>query len=431
MSANIPPTSKPTEISVNETKLSTPTRPITPVSAAQRIQSIDVLRGFALLGILVMNIQSFSMIDAAYFNPVAFGDLHGINYLIWYAGHLIVDTKFMSIFSMLFGAGIILMTSRAEATGRSPRSIHYRRNIVLLAIGLAHGWLLWSGDILYSYAMCGFFVYLFRKKSPKSLITTAIIFLAIGSAITILSAMSESPENQQELMSLFAPSPEEATRNLTAYRGNWLSQFTYRIDDIIAMETVVFAFYIFWRVTGLMLLGMAFFKLHLFDATRSKRYYTYMATAGLSLGLPLIAYEISIYVKHDWDISVMGGPAGQLNYWGSIAVATGLIGMIMRWCKSNFAKSLKSSLAAVGQTALTNYLMQTIICTFIFYGGWGLGYFGTFQRWQQAILVLSIWIAQLIISTIWMRVFRYGPFEWLWRTLTYARFQPMRRIPTQ
>jgi len=400
-----------------------------PVTAGARIQSIDVLRGFALLGILVMNIQSFSMIDAAYFNPSAYGDLHGVNYVVWYAGHLVVDSKFMSIFSMLFGAGVILMTSRAEATGRSPRSIHYRRNAVLLAFGLAHGWLLWSGDILYSYAMCGFFVYLFRKLSPKSLIISALIFISIASGLSVLSSMTSSPTEQSEMLSMFAPSAEEVTQNLSAYRGNWVDQFSYRIDDIIGMETVFFIFYIFWRVTGLMLLGMAFFKLHLFDATRSNRFYTVMGVIGLSIGLPIIAIEISIYVKQGWEVSALLSPASQLNYWGSIAVAVGLIGLVMRWCRSGIGGGLKRALASVGQTALTNYLMQTIICTFIFYGGWGLGYFGNVERWQQAVITVSIWVAQIVVSTIWMRYFRFGPFEWLWRTMTYGRLQPMRRVP--
>ncbi len=137
-----------------------------PVQGSERIQSLDVMRGVAVLGILVMNIQSFAMIGAAYMNPTAYGDLEGVNGWVWYLGHLFADMKFMTIFSMLFGAGVIVMTSRREAAGQSSAGVHYRRMVWLLVFGLAHAYLLWYGDILYTYALCGFVLYLFRKAPP-------------------------------------------------------------------------------------------------------------------------------------------------------------------------------------------------------------------------------------------------------------------------
>jgi uncharacterized protein len=132
-----------------------------PITEGERIVSIDALRGFALLGILYMNIQAFSMVSAAYMNPTAYGDLHGANYAVWLLGRLLADLKFMSIFSMLFGAGIFLLTSQVEASGRRPTPLHYRRMGWLLLFGLLHGSLLWYGDILYDYALCGMLVFLF------------------------------------------------------------------------------------------------------------------------------------------------------------------------------------------------------------------------------------------------------------------------------
>src|SRR5438132_1465135 len=134
-----------------------------PVTAAERITTLDALRGFALLGILTMNMQSFSMIGAAYFNPTAYGDLTGVNYWVWYLCAVFADSKFMTIFSMLFGAGIVLMTGRAEASGRRAALLHYRRMGVLLLFGLAHAYVLWPGDILYSYAICGCVLYPLRR----------------------------------------------------------------------------------------------------------------------------------------------------------------------------------------------------------------------------------------------------------------------------
>jgi uncharacterized protein len=151
-----------------------------PVAEKERIVSIDALRGFALLGILYMNIQAFSMVSAAYMNPTAYGDLHGANYAVWLAGHLLADLKFMSIFSMLFGAGIFLMTSHIEASGQRPTRLHYRRMGWLMLFGLLHGSLLWYGDILYDYALCGMLVFLFRKRRPRTLIITGIILFSVA-----------------------------------------------------------------------------------------------------------------------------------------------------------------------------------------------------------------------------------------------------------
>jgi uncharacterized protein len=151
-----------------------------PVTEKERIVSIDVLRGFALLGILPMNIQYFSMISAAYENPTAYGDLKGANYWVWLLCHVLADQKFMTIFSMLFGAGILLMTSRIEATGKPSAALHYRRMGWLILFGLAHAYLLWSGDILVAYGMCGLLVYLFRKLRPRTLLVLALLTIAHG-----------------------------------------------------------------------------------------------------------------------------------------------------------------------------------------------------------------------------------------------------------
>src|SRR5258708_5345681 len=151
----------------------------------ERIVPMDVLRGFALLGILVMNIQSFAMVGPVYDNPTAYGDLNGANFLVWLLSHLLAHQKFISIFSMLFGAGIVLLWQKAESSGAKPKRLHYRRMGWMILFGLLHAYLLWYGDILYTYGMCGLFVYLFRRQSPATLISSALVLAAIGSLIAI------------------------------------------------------------------------------------------------------------------------------------------------------------------------------------------------------------------------------------------------------
>src|SRR5580692_13159976 len=153
-----------------------------PVGEKERIVSIDVLRGFALLGILPMNIQYFSMISAAYSNPTAYGSMTGANYWVWLLCHVFADEKFMTIFSMLFGVGILLMTSRIEAVGKPSAGRHYRRMGWLIAFGLAHAYLLWSGDILVTYGMCGLLVYLCRRIRPRTLLIMGVLAIAVASA---------------------------------------------------------------------------------------------------------------------------------------------------------------------------------------------------------------------------------------------------------
>src|SRR5687767_6329722 len=148
-------------------------------AGSKRIGSIDVLRGVAVLGILLMNIQTFSMVESAYMNPASYGDLTGINAVIYVFGRLFADQKFMTIFSMLFGAGIVLMAEKAVSNGRRPASAHYRRMIVLLAVGVAHAYLLWYGDVLTTYAICGMLVYLVRKWRPAILFWLGVLLLLV------------------------------------------------------------------------------------------------------------------------------------------------------------------------------------------------------------------------------------------------------------
>ena len=161
-----------------------------PMVPSKRIVALDVLRGFALLGILLMNIQSFAMPDEAYFNPLVYGDMMGLNRWVWILSHVLADQKFMTIFSLLFGAGILLLTERLEARGQRARQIHYRRNMWLLLIGLIHAYFLWSGDILVSYAIAAFVVYWLRNLGPRWLVIIGLLFISVHSAFMLFNGAS-------------------------------------------------------------------------------------------------------------------------------------------------------------------------------------------------------------------------------------------------
>ena len=401
-----------------------------PVPRAERIGAIDVLRGVALLGILVMNIQMFSMPQAAYFNPTAYGDLTGANLYVWVASRLLADQKFMTVFSMLFGAGIVLMAGRAEARGGA-RRLHYRRMGWLFVIGLLHGHLLWSGDILFLYAVCGMLVYPLRGQPPRRLLVLGAMLLAVASTLSIGSGLSFPywPEDERVALTteLWQPTPEMIDAELAAYRGSWLYQQPVRSSSALTFETFLLVTWGIWRAGGLMLIGMALFKREVFSALRSSRYYAALILVAVAVGLPVQAYGVALDFARGWSVwSFFVGM--QFNYWPSIAVSLGYVGAVMLACRREALRRFIRPFAAVGQTALTNYLLQTVICTAIFYGH-GLGWFGSVDRVRQIVVVAGVWAVQLIASTLWLRLFRVGPAEWLWRSLTYGVRPPLRRMP--
>ena len=400
-----------------------------PVQAGNRIVSLDVLRGFAILGILVMNVQSFSMIGAAYLNPTAFGDLTGVNRLVWVLSHMLADLKFVSIFSMLFGAGIVLFASKLESKGFAPGVVHYRRTFWLLLIGLAHGFLLWYGDILAAYALVALVAYLFWRRSRAALLITGTLILIIGSLLSMMFGLSMPywpPESIEGMMAFWSPTTDAVIAEVASYSGGWLEQMTQRVPGMAAHLTIVFWTSTVWRTGGMMLIGMGLYKLGVLSAERSRKFYTIGGILGLLVGFPLIYLGILRRFASDWSLEYAFFQGAQYNYWGSVFVALAYVLLIMLAVKVAPEGWFSRLFAPVGRMAFTNYLLQTVICTTLFYGH-GFGLFGSMSRGGQSIVVLTVWAFEIWLSHAWLSRFRFGPAEWLWRSLTYMRPQPMRR----
>lgn len=404
-----------------------------PIKEKDRIASLDVLRGFALLGILPMNIQYFSMISAAYSNPMAYGDLHGANLLVWLLCRVLADEKFMTIFSMLFGAGILLMTSHVEAAGKPSALLHYRRMGWLILVGLAHAYLLWSGDILFTYGICGLLVYFFRKARPRTLVVAGMLTVAVASIVLFAYGASSqhwsSARVQAATEELWMPVPSMIAKEVAAYQGNWMAQMKFRMPDSLQMQTAFLLYFTFWRAAGLMLIGMALFKLGVFSAKRPTSLYWTMIAGALLLGIPVILYGTYCDFARGWDFRYSFFYGAQFNYWASILVSLGWVGVVMLVSRTSVLAPLARRLAAVGRMAFSNYIIHTVICTTVFYGH-GFGLFGKVERTWQFAIVLVIWGFQLIVSPIWLRYFLFGPLEWLWRSLTYWQREPLRRDST-
>jgi uncharacterized protein len=405
------------------------THALAPTAAAERLPSLDFLRGIAVLGILILNIQTFAMIESAYLNPTANAELTGLNRWIWIFSYLFGDQKFMTLFSLLFGAGIVLFSNRAQSKGQSAAALHYRRVGWLLIFGLIHAYVFWYGDILVPYALCALLIFLLRNVGPWKLFILGLIVLSVSSGLYFLSGYSLPywpQEAYQGVMQAWQPSTELIENEIQAMRGGWLEQMSKRVPASFYFQTFIFFFWSFWRVSGLMLIGMALFKWGILSAQRSRRFYVWMSVIGLGIGLPLVAFGIIKKFEVNWlmDYAMFFGM--QYNYWGSLLVSAGYIGIIMLISRSEGWQGFREPFMAVGKMAFSNYFMQTIICTFLFYGH-GLGLFERVNRLTHILIVLTIWILQLLFSTWWLKRFRFGPLEWLWRSLTYWSFQPLRR----
>ncbi len=426
-------------------------QPLAPVAAPHRLEAIDILRGFAVLGILAINIEFYGLSEALFFNPSAAGGFEGVNYWVWYIGYLLFSSKMMAIFSMLFGAGLILMHQRAEAAGRPLGRIYFRRMLWLFLIGLVHAYLFWYGDILVSYALCGLIIYLLRRRSALSLAILGVVILSVGGGLLLGSSMlldylrstaekveraeqsgAEVPEMDRYMAEAWEQAseglivnPERMAKEVKAYRGGFLHALVYRSSQSLMMQTQGFFFMVLWRVLGLMLLGMALMKWRVFSAERSSRFYIGMVIVGYGLGLPAVWWGTTLLHERGFDAVAQLGLGGQFNYFFSVVVALGHTGLVIIAIKRGWLKWLTERLRAAGRMALTNYLMQTLVCTTIFYG-YGFGLFNRLDRVYLAVIVIAVWIIQLSYSPLWLKHYRFGPAEWLWRSLTYWRRQPMR-----
>jgi uncharacterized protein len=396
-----------------------------------RISSLDFLRGFALLGILVMNVQAFSMPIAAYFNPTAWGSLRGLNGAVWFLGHLFVDQKFMTLFSILFGAGIVLMTGKAEQRTGSSWRVHYRRMAWLALFGAVHAWLLWYGDILFTYAICAMVLFPFRRASARKLLVAGVAVFAVASLIGVLFGIllpSLSPATADHARAGWDPTEAELASEVSAYRGTWGEQNHHRWEMAAYIETEILLTYWGWKASGLMLMGMALFKSGVLSASRDASFYRHLSAWGFGLGLPLVLVGVAANVALDWDLRASYFTS-QANYWGSLGVALGYVGVLMLLVKRRRFLGAQERVGNVGRMAFTNYLLQTVLATSLFYGH-GLGLFGSVSRTGQFAVVLAICTLQVLLSTWWLRRFSLGPLEWLWRTLTYLRMQPL-RLPSE
>lgn len=439
-----PPISPPTE------PVPSPAPRPVPIDSAERLESLDVLRGFAVLGILAMNIAAFSGPFPGYFNPTVWPlPFEGGNRIAYWFTHTVFDLKMMSLFGMLFGAGVVVWGHKAKTPQDVTRVrwLWLRRMFWLFVIGMVHAWLLWEGDILVAYSLCGAMVVWWIRRLPivwLGVIAAAFflvhvalsfsqylsVWMAFGEHASPPFGMEQSAyDSMRESMQRFmAPTPAMLDEDLAAHRGTWAQTFAARAQANQYIQLSGFAFYVFWRSTAMMILGMILTRTGVFTGHRSARFYATMAVICYAVGFPLVIFGLIDNERHGFDIVRMALVGTQTNVIGSVPIALGHAAALLLLVRLGAVGAVRRVLAATGRMALTNYLAQTIICTTIFYG-YGLGLYGKLDRPATLGIVAAIWALQLTWSPLWLSRFRFGPAEWAWRTLTYFRAPRMVRSP--
>ena len=378
--------------------------------ARPRLATLDAMRGFAIFGIFMVNIQLMGMPFELAMDP---HHSAGAGVWAWALTSAFFESNFVAIFSMLFGAGLVLQLDRAEERAVPFGPIYLRRLGLLMLLGLAHGVFLFMGDILFLYSVVGFLLFLCRKMKPRTLLCVG----AIPLLVSLLGAV---------LIHSFVPmesSPDEIANQLERVgKGPLL--------DLLAGRAILFAVWMIasslwfnWRVLSMLFLGAALMKLGFFEERR-RDWHTRAALVGLPLGGVL---EVLVTWCRWRELEgVSAGLTESLHQLSSLILALGYMGAISLLVHSGALRWLVRGVSCVGRTSLSNYILQSVVANLLF-TFLGLAWFGERTRWELVCIVFVTYTPQVVLSTLWLRTFHMGPLEWVWRCATYLRRQPLLR----
>ncbi len=403
-----------------------------------RLVTIDALRGFAVMGILAMNIIAFAMPEWAYVTPAAYGGDSAADRITWFISYVLIDGKMRGLFSLLFGASMMLIIERAEAKGEDPKQVHYSRMAWLAIFGLAHYFLIWYGDILFLYAAIGSLAFLFRNWEARHLIKWGLIIYAAGfllwglqfGGLQLLHFLAAQPGADPGLVKMandifmgpdFDADPSAV---LAQMRGDYAGIAAGRFNEFFMPAVLVLQSGT--ETLPFMMIGMACKKNGFITGAWNRadyhRWIKKMVLPGLIINTALGAWVIAADYK-------MVTALAALMAWGllpRIMLTVGYAAMLILLIRRLEGSAFLDRVAAAGQAAFTNYLGTSILMTTIFYG-YGLGLYGFVSRAELMLFVIGACAIMLLWSKPWLRRFRYGPLEWLWRSLARRQLQPMRK----
>ncbi|MEM7385517.1 MAG: DUF418 domain-containing protein [Verrucomicrobiota bacterium] len=394
----------------------------TPKPSSDRIEALDVIRGIALCGLIPVNILDFAFVEDHFFSP---RHVDPSQHWLWYLVSIFAIGKFVSLFSLLFGAGILLATEKADSRDLPVTARYLRRLGLLLGMGLLHAYLIWHGDILVPYAIIGFVLFWTRRWPARvHALIGAILLMVLPAGLVLLGLVfrwagfdiGEWIENAQD-----DPGTDWM---IDSYRNGWFQQIPARF--VVAVMVQIIGFPIFFPLCGgMMLLGMAAYKTGFLQRTWTRPRYGIIAMVTLLIGVTLGTASHLISFNRDWNVNSLltTAPLGSL---ATILLATGYASAVLFWSFRHQHRFLWHPLRALGRMALTNYLSQSLILGFIFYGH-GLNRYTELEFATVMAIVPAVWVFQAVFSVLWLRHFAFGPAEWAWRCLTYGKRFPLRR----
>jgi uncharacterized protein len=410
-----------------------------------RIVEIDVLRGIALIGIYWINVVIFALPHGAYSLPDLLGEAKTANIAVWAFSDLFVEGTMRALFSILFGASTLIFLDEAKLGSKDGLAVvdrYYRRCLTLMLFGLIHAYLLLGQwDLLYAYGLLGMFLFPLRNVSARTLIVVAL-------ALFVISDVSSWKENYdvlrgEESVSVMTPEEQERFRqearntnledfeaDFDTYRSGYPEIFAAQIPVVVEQQSSkMYSDHVF-DVGGMMLVGMALMKLGVLTGERTIGFYILLALGGYIFGGLLHGIESYESWRADFN-SEARDPFLMMPYnIGRLFMTFGHIGAFGIVARLGGIPKIAPYLAPVGRMALTNYVSQTVLSVLFFYG-FGFGYYGDFERYQLIWVFLAVVAFQIVASGIWLSHFRLGPLEWLWRSMIYGRWQPLRREKLQ
>lgn len=408
-----------------------------PVQANQREIFMDVLRGFAILGIFIANLGSgFSWYreEAHLTGPYL---LPGWDHKMGFLHHMLIEGKFYSIFSLLFGWGIALQFKRAQAAGVNALPTVRRRLLFMLLLGAVH-LMIWPGDIVFFYALLGFLLLPLRKFSNKTLVISGAVLILLP--VLLYAAKSHwlwlntpaelTYKMGQKLDAQIMGTTSESDYAALMKNASWwdvlkgnIAGFFYRYGYLFFVSRVP-------KVLGMFLIGYALGRSDFYkNIAQHKKTIYLVIIAGLLIGLPsnfYLARYMTYYMGDYWNLQTKGLYQTIFYALGVAPLALAYVGLFMLSFQTTAGKKILSVIAPAGKMAFTNYIMQSLIGNFVFLGP-GLGYMGQVGPVYYTLFGLIVFAFQVILSTIWLRYFNYGPLEWLWRSATYKKWQPFRK----
>ena len=426
---------------------------LAPVSRPERIDSMDIARGFALLGILSANIAAYSEPIGRYFEAAAPAGEGRLGVVLHQFMHIVFQAKTYPLFCTLFGMGLALQQLRARATGRSSGWLQARRLVILALFGVLHIVFFWSGDILLTYAVVGLAVFWALRFTVRRLMVGAMILLLVSALLGGIfsfamgggdSKPGEHPaamwvpppvgttfEEGSPVKHVFAAMQRQEPRFKGPQDPAWMDAEAVAFRDgpysaAVAMRLLNYAGYIFamifgcWQLAALMLIGSVLVQTR-FLAPERRAWQWRMVAAAALIGFPASFLFNWMAVNSGALPRTLAAMAGKFTY---PLISLGYLAAWALIANAGLLRSLTRLLAAAGRMALTNYLTHTLVCAFVFQH-WGLARFGSWSVPEMMGLVAALFGSQLIVSALWLSVFRFGPLEWVWRTLAYLRPQPM------